>query len=231
MKKVFSFILIACCLAFVSCGKSNHRCISEMSIEERNHLFLNRILEIWECCSNTRLKLIDTLAIDVNEIVLLGDKYIFNTDTTYGFSMVVMPHRVNLKNMPNFETVKDTIFYQIKNAFEKDWTGNFINSTIRLDTTLTQSCAPFFDRLDSISFLVVSEPIWYGQNSFFMLTYLYIEERGLMEMYLIDNDLNISLISAVLVRHATERGFEINNEGDTLAYTRTFHKILERYIN
>ena len=194
--------------------------------EEQNHLFLNLILERWENLSNVKLNWRDDNTIDIKEIVLIKYKLEFHTDTTNGFYFILLPHRINFDNSPNVEIIKDTILKQMETVSIKTWNPKFIHSTLKLDSCLTEENVSFVGELhNNNSFLVVSEPIEFLKDTFFVLTKLITDKYCIEAIYFIKKENHkwiIFDINAAVIRFS----FEVKSSEKKWQYS-----IFDGYMN
>ena len=158
--------------------------------EEQNHLFLNLILHRWEELSNTNLQKPDSGIIEIEKIVLI--KYKCDFDTTHyvqrGFLFPISPY--GLSDFKYVTMDKDSIIKQLQSA-DKTWNEKFVHSTLKMDSCLTENDISFRhgERYnDNNSFLVVSEPIEFRKDAFWILARLYTQKYNLNTMYIVENE-------------------------------------------
>jgi len=196
MRKLLTVIAIA--IFILSCSnkenKNNDRqkvvktySETETNKIKRNHEILNVILKRWAPLSNKILSGQNRAPIILKHIILVH-KSITNLsyDTTDNvFS--IKPHRFNLAEPPLFQTQRDTVLKQIRQSTPILWNSELIYSTIRIDPSITEKQASFPGTLhDKYSFLVVSEPIEFSKNVFFVSGLLYTKKNLLDNLYIIE---------------------------------------------
>lgn len=160
---------------------------NEIKTIKRNHEILNVILDRWAPLCNKRLvrKNIDTLFI--KEIVLVPKSYTELIIDTTDNSFSIKPHRFSLSAPPLFQAQRDTVLKQIRQSKPEIWNSGLIFSTIRIDNSITEEEASFPGKLhDKYSFLVISEPIEFEKNVFFVSGLLYTKKNLLDNLYIIE---------------------------------------------
>lgn len=151
--------------------------------EEQNHFFLNVILERWEKLSNARLERNNEQMIDIEKIILLKYKCDFDSAfyPTTGFIFVVSPYDINLE-----KDKRDTIISQLKSANET-WNHKLVNSILMVDTCLKEMDISRPQEMhEKNSFLVISEPIEFKKDAFWILSRLYTKQYGIISAYIIE---------------------------------------------
>lgn len=196
MRKLLTIITIA--IFILSCSnkenKNNDKLKGVKTYSEteskkikRNHEILNVILNRWAPLSNKILVGKNRSPLTLKQIVLVP-KSITNLsyDTTdNGFS--IKPHRFSLAEPPLFQTQRDTILKQIKHSTPTIWNSGLIYSTIRIDPSLTEEKVSFPGKLhDKYSYLVVSEPIEFSKNVFYVSGLLYTKNILLDNLYIVE---------------------------------------------
>jgi hypothetical protein len=196
MRKLLTIITIA--IFILSCSNKENKnndkqkgvkTYSETESKKiiRNHEILNVILNRWAPLINKKLVGQNRSPLPLKQIVLVP-KSITNIsyDTTdNGFS--IKPHRFSLADPPLCQIQRDTILKQIKQSTPTIWNSVLIYSTIRIDPSLTEEIVSFPGKLhDKYSFLVISEPIEFSKNVFFVSGLLYTKKILLDNLYIIE---------------------------------------------
>jgi len=242
MRKLLTIFTIA--ILILSCSnkeskakqKGEKTCYeSESKKIKRNHEILNVILDRWAPLSNTILSRKNRDSIFINEIVLVPKSI---TDLSYdtidnGFS--IKPYRFSLSEPPLFQIQRDTILKQIKNSTSTIWNSVLIYSTIRIDHSLTEKKVSFPGKLhDKYSFLVISEPIEFSKDVFFVSGQLYTKKILLDNLYIIekvgDKWKVIDVESAIIKLNISPTKTIVNKDGSTREET-TLTAIFDGYLN
>ena len=212
--------------------------------EEQNHFFLNIILERWEKLSYSRLERNNEQAIDIEKIVLLKYKCDFDSTIypTTGFNFVISPYDINFE-----KDRRDTVISQLKLASET-WNNKLINSILLVDTCFQESDVRIPQEWhEKNSFLVVSEPIEFKKDSYWILSRLYTQKYLIISAYIIEkasdlvsNEFRITgerfgewtvrNPSSVLVKYEISTHFEKEEDDDTVE-VRTIYNIFDNYID
>ena len=251
MKISISILISSLILIVSSCGqatKTNNKRefdrTKPIDKEEQNHLFLNLILERWEKLSNTKFEWQEGDTIDIDEIVLL--KYKCDFDTTYyiksGFEFVVNPYYFNVNREK-----KDSIMEQLESAVET-WNDKLVHSILRIDSCLKEieiHRVPNELR-DKNSFFVVSEPIEYHKDRFWILSRLYTRNNEINTMFIIakvddtsDDEFHIPGVKigewAIVKTSSAVMSFKISEitrvfENDDYYDERSIYRIFNGYV-
>jgi len=242
MRKLLAIITIAILILSCSNKEKNVKQKVEKTYSEieskkikRNHEILNVILDRWAPLSNTILSRRNRDSIFLNEIVLVPKSI---TDLSYdtidnGFS--IKPYTFSLSEPPLFQTQRDTILKQIRNATSTIWNSGLIFSTIRIDHSLTEKKVSFPGELhDKYSFLVISEPIEFSKDVFFVTGQLYTKKILLDNLYIVEKVgakwKVIDVESAIIKLNISPTKTILNKNGSTREET-TLSAIFEGYLN
>ena len=213
--------------------------------EEQNHFFLNIILERWEKLSYARLERNNEQSIDIEKIVLLKYKCDFDSTSypTTGFNFVISPYDINLE-----KDKRDTVISQLKSANET-WNNKLVNSILLVDSCLKERDVRTPQEWhEKNSFLVVSEPIEFNKDAFWILSRLYTKKYLIISAYIIEkanvtvsDEFRISCEkfgewivvnpSSVLVRYEISTHFENDEESDDIVEVRSVYAIFDNYID
>ena len=227
MRNILMLITIA--ILILSCSNKenknteNKKVVKIYSISEtvkRNHEILNVIIDRWAPLSNKLLGRNNGDTIFVNEIVLVPESYTnFNIDTTKN-SFSIKPHRFLLSVNSKITAHRDTVIKQIKQATPSEWDSRLIYSTIRIEPTMTIKKASFPGEIhDKNSFLVVSEPIEYSKDEFFVIGLLYTKKILLDNLYIVkkvNNRWKVIDAESAVIKLVLNRGkIVVNKDGST----------------
>ena len=227
MRNILTLITIA--ILILSCSNKenknteNKKVVKTYSTSEtvkRNHEILNLIIDRWAPLSNQLLGRNNGDTIFVNEIVLVPESYTdFNIDTTKN-SFSIIPHTFLLSVDSNIKAHRDTVIKQIKQAKPSEWDSRLIYSTIRIEPTMTIKKASFPGEIhDKNSFLVVSEPIEYSKDEFFVIGLLYTKKILLDNLYIVkkvNNRWNVIDAESAVIKLVVNRGkIVVNKDGST----------------
>jgi len=244
MRKLLAIITIA--ILILSCSNKENKnndkqkgikiySETESKIIKRNHEILNVILNRWAPLTNKKLVGKNQDTIILKQIVLVPKSITdLNYDTTDN-SFSIKPHSFSFAEPPLFQSQRDTVLKQIKQSTPTIWDSSLIFSTIRVDPSLTEEKVSFPGKLhDKYSFLLISEPIEFSKNVFFISGLLYTKKILLDNLYIIEKFEDkwkvIDVESAIIKLEITPTKPFVDKKGLTGEET-TVVGIFEGYLN
>ena len=235
MRKILTLITVATLI--LSCStKEKQKDLKIDSVSEsikRNHEILNVILNRWDTLSNTYsiLKSGDTLTI--NKIVLIAKpKTDIDIDTTNN-DFAIKTHTLLLSVHDKIVAHRDTVLRQLKQK-TTNWNSGLIFSSIWIIPSLTEKNVSFPGELhDKNTFLVVSEPIEFNNDEFFVIGLLYTKKVLLDNLYIIkrkENKWKVVDVQSAIIRLVVSPTKIIKQKDGSTIKERTKAAIFEGYI-
>jgi hypothetical protein len=200
---------------------------------KRNHEILNVILNRWDTLNNTIsiLKTGDTLSI--NRIVLIPKpKSDIDIDTTNN-DFSILTHGWLKSVHGKILNHRDTVIRQL-NQKTTNWDARLIFSSIWINPSLTEKNIKFPGKLhDKTTFLVVSEPIEYNKDEFFVIVLLYTKKVLLDNLYIIrkiNNKWKVVDVESAIIRFVVFPPTFIQNKDGTTTKDTKIASVFEGYI-